>query len=100
MSCQFCALMRLIDSSYIIKLFRDFVFHSIGPTGTPILDLSHVITNLNKASLTIRTRETILIYWQLDAGLDERIMLVSRDDRSCLVVTYREIKNCIDSAYK
>ncbi|KAK4688843.1 PAB-dependent poly(A)-specific ribonuclease subunit 3, partial [Tremellales sp. Uapishka_1] len=69
---------------YIVKLFRDYVFHSIGADGTPVLDLSHVLTCLNK----------------LDAGLDERIMLVSRDDQSCLVVSYREIKNCIEAAFK
>ncbi|ORY21333.1 kinase-like domain-containing protein [Naematelia encephala] len=68
---------------YILKLFRDFVFHSIGVDGNPVLDLSHVLTCLNK----------------LDAGLDERIMLVSRDDQSCLVVSYREIKSCIEVAY-
>ncbi|WVF69621.1 hypothetical protein IAT40_004399 [Kwoniella sp. CBS 6097] len=68
---------------YILKLFRDYVFHSIGVDGKPILDLSHVLTCLNK----------------LDAGLDERIMLVSRDDQSCLVVSYREIKHCIEVAF-
>ncbi|KAK1921730.1 poly(A)-specific ribonuclease [Papiliotrema laurentii] len=68
---------------YILKLFRDYVFHSISVDGSPILDLSHVLTCLNK----------------LDTGLDERIMLVSRDDQSCLVVSYREIKNCIEAAY-
>lgn len=26
-------------------------------------------------------------------------MLVSRDEQSCLVVTYKEIKNCIDAAF-
>ena len=26
-------------------------------------------------------------------------MLVSRDEQSCLVVTYREIKNCVDAAF-
>lgn len=36
---------------------------------------------------------------QLDSGLDEKIMLVSRDDQSCLVVSYREIKSCIEAAY-
>ena len=36
---------------------------------------------------------------QLDAGLDEKIMLVSRDDSSCLVVSYREIKTCVEAAY-
>ncbi|TYJ55485.1 hypothetical protein B9479_003875 [Cryptococcus floricola] len=68
---------------YILKLFRDYVFHSIGVDGKPILDLSHVLVCLNK----------------LDAGLDERIMLVSRDDQSCLVVSYREIKHCIEAAF-
>ncbi|WRT64611.1 uncharacterized protein IL334_001544 [Kwoniella shivajii] len=68
---------------YILKLFRDYVFHSVGVDGKPILDLSHVLTCLNK----------------LDAGLDERIMLISRDDQSCLVVSYREIKHCIEAAF-
>lgn len=33
---------------YILKLFRDYVFHSLGMDGRPILDLSHVVTCLNK----------------------------------------------------
>lgn len=37
---------------------------------------------------------------KLDAGVEERIMLVSRDEQSCLVVSYREIKSCIDSAFR
>lgn len=28
---------------------------------------------------------------QLDAGVDEKIMLVSRDEQSCLIVSYREV---------
>lgn len=40
---------------YILKLFRDYVFHSIGVDGTPILDLSHVLTCLNKVSGRIHT---------------------------------------------
>jgi len=27
-------------------------------------------------------------------------MLVSRDEKSCLVVSYREVKKCIDSAFR
>jgi len=68
---------------YIIKLFRDYVFHSVDESGNPVVNLSHVLTNLNK----------------LDAGTDERIMLVSRDEQSCLVVSYREIKICIETAF-
>jgi PAB-dependent poly(A)-specific ribonuclease subunit 3 len=48
------------------------------------VDLSHILTNLNK----------------LDAGTDEKIMLTSRDEHSCLVVSYREIKNCIEAAFQ
>lgn len=38
---------------YIIKLFRDYVFHSVSPEGRPILDLSHVMVCLNKVSLHV-----------------------------------------------
>lgn len=33
---------------YVIKLFRDYVFHSVGQDGRPILDLTHILTCLNK----------------------------------------------------
>jgi PAB-dependent poly(A)-specific ribonuclease subunit 3 len=33
---------------YIIKLFRDYVFHQVDERGNPVLDLSHVLTCLNK----------------------------------------------------
>jgi hypothetical protein len=60
----------------LIKLFRDYVFHQVDETGRPVTDLSHVLTQLNK----------------LDAGVDEKIMLVSRDEGSCLIVSYREVR--------
>ncbi|KAI0776797.1 hypothetical protein BD413DRAFT_522717 [Trametes elegans] len=68
---------------YIVKLFRDFVFHQVDEFGRPVVNLTHVLTCLNK----------------LDAGSEERIMLVSRDEQSCLVVSYREVKACIESAF-
>ncbi|EKM52715.1 uncharacterized protein PHACADRAFT_261316 [Phanerochaete carnosa HHB-10118-sp] len=68
---------------YIVKLFRDYVFHQVDQNGQPVVNISHVLTCLNK----------------LDAGVDERIMLVSRDEQSCLVVSYREIKLCMESAF-
>ena len=33
---------------YIIKLFRDYVFHSVDESGNPVVNLGHVLTNLNK----------------------------------------------------
>ncbi|KAJ7075654.1 hypothetical protein B0H15DRAFT_941471 [Mycena belliarum] len=68
---------------YIIKLFRDYVFHQVDENGNPVLSLSHVLTCLSK----------------LDAGTEERVMLVSRDEQSCLVVSYKEIKSCVESAF-
>lgn len=59
------------------------MFHQVDEAGSPILDLSHVIQTLNK----------------VDAGVDERIMLTSRDEQSCLIVSYRELKQCIESTF-
>jgi hypothetical protein len=36
---------------------------------------------------------------KLDAGTDERIMLVSRDEQSVLVVSYKDVKACVASAF-
>ncbi|KAG2202075.1 hypothetical protein INT46_002004 [Mucor plumbeus] len=68
---------------YLIKLFRDYVFHQVDENGRPVVDMVHVLACLNK----------------LDAGLEEKIMLMSRDEQSCLIVSFKEIKNCIISAF-
>jgi hypothetical protein len=36
---------------YIIKLFRDFVFHSVDEEGRPLMNLSHVLACLNKVGV-------------------------------------------------
>ncbi|KAF8473436.1 hypothetical protein BDZ91DRAFT_770578 [Kalaharituber pfeilii] len=68
---------------YFIKLFRDYVFHSVDEHGMPVVDMAHVLSCLNK----------------LDAGVDEKIMLVSRDEQNCFIVSYKEIKRAIDAAF-
>ncbi len=35
---------------YIIKLFRDYVFHQVDEHGRPVINMSHVLTCLNKVS--------------------------------------------------
>lgn len=35
---------------------------------------------------------------QLDAGVDEKIMLISRDEQSCLIVSYREVSPYLDAS--
>lgn len=69
---------------FFLRLFRDYVFHQVDAQGHPVIDLAHVLSCLNK----------------LDAGTDERITLISRDEQNCFVVSYRELKKAIESAFQ
>nr|XP_014342110.1 PREDICTED: PAB-dependent poly(A)-specific ribonuclease subunit PAN3 [Latimeria chalumnae] len=69
---------------YLLKLFRDHLFHQVTEAGTPWIDLSHIISCLNK----------------LDAGVPEKISLISRDEKSVLVVTYSDLKRCFENAFQ
>ena len=63
---------------YLLKLFRDYVFHQVGKHNQPMMDMMHVVETLNK----------------LDAGTDENILLTSRDRQAVLVVTPVENNVC------
>lgn len=69
---------------YFLKIFRDFVFHQVDANGDPVVDLGHMLTCLNK----------------LDAGSDERITLVSRDEQNCFIVSYKEVKKALESSFQ
>jgi len=69
---------------YLLKLFRDYTFHQVDENGKPFIDIAHIIQCLNK----------------LDVGIDEKIMLMSRDEQSCLIVSYKELKHCIEQAFQ
>ena len=68
---------------YLLKLFRDYVFHQVYDDGAPVLDWGHVVECLNK----------------LDVGVPERIMLMSRDEQSIIVVSYADLKRCAEAAF-
>lgn len=68
---------------FILPLFRDYVFHQVDSTGRPVLDLAHVISCLNK----------------VDAGTEERVSLTSRDENTCVVVSFREIRTVVDGLW-
>jgi PAB-dependent poly(A)-specific ribonuclease subunit 3 len=68
---------------YIIKLFRNYVFHQRGKEGEPLIDFGHVIECLNK----------------LDAGVDEKILLTSPDGKSIVVASFLEIRRLLDEAF-
>jgi len=69
---------------YLLKLFRDYVFHNHSPEGVPLVEWGHVVECLNK----------------VDAGLPEKILLMGRDEASMLVVSYADIKRCVENAYR
>lgn len=69
---------------YLLKLFRDYVFHQVDATAAPVVDLAHVLACMNK----------------LDAGSDEKLMLVSRDEQNCFVVSYKELKKATESSFQ
>ncbi|CAH8574987.1 unnamed protein product [Heterobilharzia americana] len=68
---------------YMLKLFRDFVFHQSDPLGAPYLDLAHITTTLNK----------------VEAASPERLCLVSRDSQNVIIVTYADIKQWLDTSF-
>jgi PAB-dependent poly(A)-specific ribonuclease subunit 3 len=69
---------------YYLKLFRDYVFHQVDANGHPVTDLAHILDCMNK----------------LDAGIDEKIPLISRDEQNVLIVSYREVKRALESAFQ
>lgn len=69
---------------FVISLFHQFVFNSHDELGRPVVDLSKILVNLNK----------------LDVGVDEKILLVSRDEDNCIIVSYKEIKDLIELTFR
>lgn len=45
---------------YLIKLFRDYVFHQVDENGRPVVDMVHVLTCLNKVIFKIIGTKSIL----------------------------------------
>jgi len=68
---------------YMLKLFRDYVFHQVDAEGRPIVGLGHILSCLNK----------------LDAGVEEKISLVSRDEQNVFVVSFRELKKLVNGSF-
>jgi PAB-dependent poly(A)-specific ribonuclease subunit 3 len=69
---------------YLLKLFRDYVFHQVHQDGSPSLDFAHVVETLNK----------------FDVGANEKIVLASRDEQSMLVASYADLRRCADQAFQ
>jgi PAB-dependent poly(A)-specific ribonuclease subunit 3 len=68
---------------YMLKLYRDYVFHQVDAQGNPVIDMGHIIRSLNK----------------LDVGSEENVCLTSRDNQTSFVVTYRELKKQLANSF-
>ncbi|QUC21824.1 uncharacterized protein UV8b_06065 [Ustilaginoidea virens] len=68
---------------YMLKLFRDYVFHQVDSNGNPVLDMGHMLRCLNR----------------LDAGTEEKICLTSRDEQTSFIVSYKELKKQLGNAF-
>jgi PAB-dependent poly(A)-specific ribonuclease subunit 3 len=62
----------------VLNLFRDYLFHQ-----STVPDFSHIVDTLNK----------------LEAGSNEKILLMSRDEQTLLVVGFKDIKRCVLSGF-
>lgn len=69
---------------YLLKLFRNHLFHQMNENGSPWLDMSHIVQNLNK----------------LDIGSSERFLLTSNDNENVLVVSYNDIQHAVSKCFQ
>eukprot|EP01080_Neovahlkampfia_damariscottae_P000569 gene569-8079_t len=67
----------------IISLFKDYLFNQLNENDQQIIDFGHVIDCLNK----------------LDIGSNDKILLITKDEDSLLVISFKELKNCIGLAF-
>jgi PAB-dependent poly(A)-specific ribonuclease subunit 3 len=68
---------------YSLKLLRDYIFHQVDAQGRPVIDLGHMISCLNK----------------LDAASEEKVTLISRDEQTVMVLSYRELNKQVQKAF-
>ncbi|KAI3638108.1 hypothetical protein MIR68_003719 [Amoeboaphelidium protococcarum] len=73
---------------YTLSLLRDYIFHQQAPgvngMHVPILNMAHVLKCLNK----------------LDCGSEENVLLVSRDESNCLILSWRDLKQCTERCFQ
>lgn len=50
---------------YLLKLFRDYLFHQVTEDGRPWLDTAHVVQCLNKACIIILFPIAIFPFYQI-----------------------------------
>lgn len=87
---------------YMLKLFRDYLFHQVTDEGRPWLDMAHIVQTLNK--LDSGSSDTVnypYFYFLLILRFYYifQICLYSRDEKTILVVSYQELKQCLEQSF-
>ena len=89
------------------------IFHQVDEHGAAWVDMAHIVHCLNKVitvwSLGVSFLKRVKFLWgdsfyeclcrQLDAGSQEKVLLMSRDEQNILVTSYAELKTCLDSSF-
>lgn len=73
-----------LSPRYALVLFMEYVFHQQTEKGTPSLNMAHALAALNK----------------LDAGVEDKVLLTSRDKKTRIVLSYAELKHMFSAAFE
>lgn len=73
-----------LSTKYPLSLFRNHLFRQSDQNGRPVVDLAHILRELNK----------------LDAGIDEQLLLLAPDNVTFMIVSYKELKELVASAFR
>ena len=85
--------------AYVLKLFRDFVFHQPPALGGPGA-AADPLAGLGGGPAALDWAHVAECLAKLDAGTPERILLLSRDGATMLVVSYGDVKRCVEGAWR
>lgn len=58
-----------------------------------------ILSNLIPLVITLHNTSFHCFIFQLEAGTNEKVCLMSRDEQSVLVVSYRDLKQCFEGAF-
>jgi len=58
---------------YLLKLFRDYVFHQVNADGSPWIDMAHVVQCLNKVRSSVSALVSVLPALVLPAGFTSTV---------------------------
>lgn len=89
---------------YLLKLYRDYLLHAVTEDGRPWLDHAHIVQSLNKLDAGVLEKVTerrmaIADRLLINPHLRKQVNLMSRDENTILVVTYAELKHCLEQSF-